>query len=112
MSTFDTNWNNLKPFKHAKAIAWVEATRRSYNDLKAKDKGLSFSETVEAIRTSDFSSVKDYRALKGLGELRAQTVLKDQTEVQWFDSLSARADDSAVEKIQQRFSCPTDSMTV
>ena len=103
MNSFDTNWNNLKPFKHAKAIAWVEATRRSYNDLKLKAKPLSFSQTVEAIRTSDFSGLRDYRALKALGELRAQTVLRNQTEVEWFDSLSAQADDSAVKEIQKRF---------
>ena len=106
MNSLDIYWNNLKPFKHAKAIAWVEATRRSYNDLKHSALGfkpLSFSETVEAIRTSSLASYKDHRALKGLGELRARTSLRGKTEVEWFDSLSKIADDSAVEKIQQRF---------
>ena len=98
--------NMPRPLPGSKQL--VEATTIS----SSRAKPLSFAQTVEAIRTSDFSGLRDYRALKALGELRAQTVLRNQTEVEWFDSLSARADDSAVEKIQQRFSCPTDSMTV
>lgn len=93
-----SDWRNeVKPFKPAKAIAWIEATRRSYNKNNPWDENLTFAQTVEMLEESNCNEDGDYRALKAL------RAMQEQAMVDWLNGLSAVADDHAVAKIQQSF---------
>ena len=90
-------WSDVKPFKPAKAIAWIEATRRSYNKNNPFGENLTFAQTVEMLDESNCNEDEDYRALKALEAMKAQAL------ADWMNGLSAVADDRAVAKIQQSF---------
>lgn len=94
MSTW---WTDVKPFKPAKAIAWIEATRRSYNRNNPWGEQLTFAETVEMLDESNCNEDEDYRALKAIEQMQQQAVKA------WMNGLSAQADDVTVAKIQRSF---------
>jgi hypothetical protein len=92
------NWyDEVKPFKPAKAIAWIEATRVAYNRNNPYGETLDFAETVEMLEESNCNEDGDYRALKALEQMREEAVKI------WMNSLSAVADEKSVAKIQQSF---------
>ena len=90
-------WDEVKPFKPAKAIAWIEATRRSYNRNNPYDENLTFAETVEMLEESHCNEDEDYRALKAL------KAMQERAMMDWLNGLSAVADEAAVAKIQRSF---------
>jgi hypothetical protein len=90
-------WDEVKPFKPSKAIAWIEATRVAYNRNNPYGETLDFAATVEMLEESNCNEDDDYRALKALEQMREQA-LKD-----WMNGLSAVADPVAVAKIQLSF---------
>ena len=92
------NWHDeVKPFKPAKAIAWIEATRVAYNRNNPWGEQLDFAGTVEMLEESNCNEDEDYRALKAI-DIMKEKVLKD-----WINGLSAIADINAVTKIQREF---------
>jgi hypothetical protein len=92
------NWyDDVKPFKPSKAIAWIEATRVAYNKNNPYGETLDFAETVEMLEESNCNEDNDYRALKALEQMREQAMKA------WMNSLSSVADPQAVAKIQHSF---------
>ena len=90
-------WDDVKPFKPAKAIAWIEATRQGYNKNNPWGEQLDFAATVEMLEDSNCNEDEDYRALKALEQMKQQAV-KD-----WLNGLSATANAKTVAKIQHDF---------
>ena len=90
-------YSDIKPFKPAKAIAWIEATRQGYNENNPWGEQLDFAGTVEMLKDSACNEDGDFRALRALEQMQEQA-LKD-----WMNGLSSQADPRAVAKIQQSF---------
>ena len=90
-------WDDVKPFKPAKAIAWIEATRQSYNQNNPYGENLTFAETVEMLRDSACNEDEDYRALKALDQMQ------EQAELAWLNGLSSVADARQVDKFRKSF---------
>jgi hypothetical protein len=92
------NWyDEVKPFKPSKAIAWIEATRVAYNKNNPWSEQLDFAQTVEMLEESNCNEDGDYRALKALEQMREQAMTA------WMNSLSSVADPKTVAQIQQSF---------
>jgi hypothetical protein len=92
------NWyDEVKPFKPSKAIAWIEATRVAYNRNNPYGETLDFAATVEMLEESNCNEDGDYRALKALEQMQAEAVKT------WMNGLSSVADPVSVAKIQQSF---------
>jgi hypothetical protein len=90
--------DNVTPFKPARAIAWIEASRRSYNANNPYGEILDFKSTVEMLEDSACSELEDWRALKAL------EIMKDGgMTAQTMNSLGALADARTVAKIQQKY---------
>jgi hypothetical protein len=96
-SDMSTWYDEVKPFKPSKAIAWIEATRVAYNRNNPWGEQLDFAGTVEMLEESNCNEDGDYRALKALEQMREEAVKS------WMNGLSAVADPVAVAKIQQTF---------
>jgi hypothetical protein len=97
-------WDEIKPFKPSKAIAWIEATRVAYNRNNCFGEHLDFAKTVEMLEESNCNEDGDYRALKALREMKKQAVQD------WMNSLSAQADLTSVAKIQKKNGWNTEEM--
>jgi len=96
-SDMSTWYDEVKPFKPSKAIAWIEATRTAYNRNNPYGETLDFAQTVEMLEESNCNEDGDYRALKALEQMREEAVKS------WMNGLSAVADPVTVAKIQQTF---------
>jgi hypothetical protein len=90
-------WDEIKPFHPMKAVAWIEATRRSYNKNNPYGENLTFAETVEMLEESACNVDQDYRALKTIRFLR------EQATEEYLNGLSACANENTVAKIQRSF---------